>query len=210
MKTFHHLRAGVIGTGFIGPVHIEALKRLGVQVSASGATAKEALTTGDKCEVSWSNVDAVHIPSPNKVYADQSFAATLDGKHVMCEKPLALNSPKTTKAGGALNSICLFFPAILQARTLITPEILSGVFRPRCRRLLAGFACVLFGIPHARAASPEAWWEQFEHAPGILTALVALLITIVLIVLIRRGIHVRYENKNTRRELEFHTGKDSP
>ena len=29
-----HLRAGVIGTGFIGPVHIEALKRLGIQVVA--------------------------------------------------------------------------------------------------------------------------------------------------------------------------------
>ncbi len=29
-----HLRAGIIGTGFIGPVHLEALKRLGVQVNA--------------------------------------------------------------------------------------------------------------------------------------------------------------------------------
>ena len=30
----HRLRAGIIWTGFIGPVHIEALKRLGVQVTA--------------------------------------------------------------------------------------------------------------------------------------------------------------------------------
>ena len=44
MQPLHSLRAGVIGTGFIGPVHIEAVKRLGVQVTAicgSTASAKE-------------------------------------------------------------------------------------------------------------------------------------------------------------------------
>lgn len=33
-RSIRDLRAGVIGTGFIGPVHIEALRRLGVRVTA--------------------------------------------------------------------------------------------------------------------------------------------------------------------------------
>jgi predicted dehydrogenase len=37
-----HLRAGIIGTGFIGPVHLEALKRLGVQVNALCGSTKSA------------------------------------------------------------------------------------------------------------------------------------------------------------------------
>jgi len=38
-----HLRAGIIGTGFIGPVHLEALKRLGVQVNALCGSRDSAL-----------------------------------------------------------------------------------------------------------------------------------------------------------------------
>ncbi|MEY4484040.1 MAG: hypothetical protein RL693_1492, partial [Verrucomicrobiota bacterium] len=33
-KNLSHLRAGLIGTGFIGPVHLEALRRIGVTVQA--------------------------------------------------------------------------------------------------------------------------------------------------------------------------------
>ena len=54
MIPLHHLRAGVIGTGFIGPVHIEALKRLGVQVTAvcgSTASARESADRGGIPEV---------------------------------------------------------------------------------------------------------------------------------------------------------------
>ncbi len=43
-----HLRAGVIGTGFIGPVHIENLKRLGVQVTAICGSTKSARATAEK------------------------------------------------------------------------------------------------------------------------------------------------------------------
>ena len=42
MPPLHKLRAGIIGTGFIGPVHIEALKRLGVQVTAICGSTKNA------------------------------------------------------------------------------------------------------------------------------------------------------------------------
>lgn len=140
----HHLRAGVIGTGFIGPVHIEALKRLGVQVTAICGSTKNARATaaqwgipevyGDydyEAMFRSPNVDVVHITSPNKVHVEQSLAALRAGKHVVCEKPLGMNTRETArlvdavkKAGRkgpvfAVNYMCRFFPAILQMRALV-------------------------------------------------------------------------------------------
>ncbi|WP_218280883.1 hypothetical protein [Verrucomicrobium spinosum] len=39
----HHLRAGIIGTGFIAPVHIEALKRLASRSPRSAAPPRHPL-----------------------------------------------------------------------------------------------------------------------------------------------------------------------
>ncbi len=142
MIPLHRLRAGIIGTGFIGPVHIEALKRLGVQVTAvCGSTA-----SATECAERWGipevygdydidalvkspNVDVVHITSPNKAHVTQSLKALKAGKHVVCEKPLGMNSRETARvvtAVGkpdapvfAVNYMCRFFPAILQMRAMV-------------------------------------------------------------------------------------------
>lgn len=137
----HRFRAGVIGTGFIGPVHIEALKRLGIQVTAicgstSGAEATarqwgipEVYGNHDyQALVRSPNVDVVHIASPNKVHVEQSLAALAAGKHVVCEKPLGMNTRETvgvvTAAAKsdrvfAVNYMCRFFPAVLQMRAMV-------------------------------------------------------------------------------------------
>ncbi len=138
----HSLRAGVIGTGFIGPVHIEALKRLGVQVTAICGSTRSARATAEQWGIPEvygdydyeamyrsPNVDVVHITSPNKVHVAQSLAALRAGKHVVCEKPLGMNSRETAKvvaAAGrkgapvfAVNYMCRFFPAVLQMRALV-------------------------------------------------------------------------------------------
>jgi len=136
-----HLRAGVIGTGFIGPVHIEAVKRLGVPVTAicgSTTSAKETAARwgipevyGDydyKAMLRSPNVDVVHITSPNKVHVEQSLAALAAGKHVICEKPLGMDTKETArlvKAAAksdrvfAVNYMCRFFPAVLQMRAMV-------------------------------------------------------------------------------------------
>lgn len=142
MKPLHTLRAGVIGTGFIGPVHIEALKRLGVQVTAICGSTKNAKATADKWGIPEvygdydyrallrsPNVDVVHITSPNKAHVEQSIAALRAGKHVICEKPLGMNTPGTAKVVAevkkktspvfAVNYMCRFFPAVLQARAMV-------------------------------------------------------------------------------------------
>ena len=102
------LRAGVIGTGFIGPVHIEALKRLGIQVvavcdtdaNAAAAAARFGIPNaigGFQYQrlVRHPEVDVVHVASPNRLHAEHSLAALAAGKHVVCEKPLAMTSQET-------------------------------------------------------------------------------------------------------------------
>lgn len=135
------LRAGVIGTGFIGPVHIEALKRVGVQVTAICGSTKSATATAARWGIPEvygdydyeamcrsPNIDVVHITSPNKVHVEQSLAALKAGKHVVCEKPLGMNTKETArlvKAAAksdrvfAVNYMCRFFPGVLQMRQLV-------------------------------------------------------------------------------------------
>ncbi|MCX7044847.1 MAG: Gfo/Idh/MocA family oxidoreductase [Candidatus Sumerlaeota bacterium] len=137
-KQINQLRAGVIGTGFIGPVHIEALRRLGVQVTALcdvpgvvlGAAAKLGIPqvfTDYREMLNTSGVDVVHIASPNRFHCEMSLAALQAGKSVVCEKPLAMNTKETaqivkaakaSKTVFAVNYNFRFYPAILQMRKM--------------------------------------------------------------------------------------------
>src|SRR4030095_10487439 len=75
------------------------------------------------------HVDVVHIASPNKVHVEQSLAALAAGKHVVCEKPLGMNTRETAKVVKAVakpgvpvfavNYMCRLFPAVLQARAMV-------------------------------------------------------------------------------------------
>lgn len=146
----HSLRAGVIGTGFIGPVHIEALKRLGVQVVGICGSTRNARATADKWGIPEvygdydytamfrsPNIDVVHITSPNRVHVEQSLAALAAGKHVVCEKPLGMTSKETAKVANAVqkkgapvfavNYMCRFFPAVLQMRALVARGAIGKV-----------------------------------------------------------------------------------
>ncbi len=71
------LRAAVIGTGFIGPVHLEALRRLGVRVNAVCDLPDRVRSAADKFGIPEAfgdyremlrspNVDVIHITSPNR------------------------------------------------------------------------------------------------------------------------------------------------
>lgn len=138
----HQIRAGVIGTGFIAPVHIEALKRLGVQVTAVCGSTAGARKTADQWGIpevygdynyhallNSPNVDVVHITSPNQAHVEQSLAALAAGKHVVCEKPLGMTTAETAQVLKALrgkdapvfavNYVCRFFPAVLQMRAMV-------------------------------------------------------------------------------------------
>jgi predicted dehydrogenase len=141
------LRAGVIGTGFIGPVHVEALRRLGINVAAIcdvgplAAKAAERLAIpqafSDYRELLASpDIDAVHITTPNRFHCEMSLAALRAGKHVVCEKPLAMNTSETArvvkaaraaKRVFAVNYNLRFYPAVLQLRQRVQRDELGEI-----------------------------------------------------------------------------------
>ena len=92
----------IFGTGFMGRVHTEALRRLGnVEVAGIAArTAAQAREFADELSIerasgdykeflSEHDIDAVHICTPNALHFPMAKAALEAGKHVVCEKPLA-------------------------------------------------------------------------------------------------------------------------
>ena len=138
-KSINQLRAGVIGTGFIGPVHMEALRRLGIQVVAlcdapdriAAAAAKYGIpqSFGDyRAMLRLPEIDVVHIAAPNRLHCTMSLAALRAGKHVVCEKPLAMNTRETAQivklaqqSGRvfAVNYNVRFYPAVLALRRMV-------------------------------------------------------------------------------------------
>jgi predicted dehydrogenase len=96
--------AAVIGTGFIGTVHVEALRRIGVQVrGVLGSTAERGAARAAALGVARAyasldellddpTVDVVHVTSPNDLHVSQSLAVMAAGRHVVCEKPLSLTA----------------------------------------------------------------------------------------------------------------------
>lgn len=96
------LRTAVFGTGFMGRVHTEGIRRLGnVEVVAiAGSSEEKARKFADEVSVPGATgdyrtlladpkLDAVHVCTPNALHFPMAMAALEAGKAVLCEKPLA-------------------------------------------------------------------------------------------------------------------------
>ncbi len=104
MRTIADIGAAVIGTGFIGTVHVEALRRIGVQVrGVLGSTPERGQARADALGVprAYASLDAlladpaveiVHVTSPNDLHLPQARQILEGGRHVVCEKPLAMSA----------------------------------------------------------------------------------------------------------------------
>lgn len=106
----HSFQVAIVGTGFMGPAHTEALRRLGIhvagilgsspeksQAAAQALAIPKAYASLDEL-LADETVQAVHITSPNRYHFEQASRALAAGKHVHCEKPLAM----TTEESAAL------------------------------------------------------------------------------------------------------------
>src|SRR5262249_42621876 len=130
-------RAAVVGTGFIGVVHVEALRRLGIEVrgvvgSSAARAAEKASAAGlpqpyDSFEAMLADdqVDVVPLTTPNHLHHPQVKAVLAAGKHVVCEKPLAMTSDESAEllalaeASGLVHCVNFnirFYPLIWEAR----------------------------------------------------------------------------------------------
>ena len=149
------LRAAVIGAGFVGRAHIESLRRQGIPVlgvlgssrdraaeSARALRIDRAYSSLDELAKD-KEVDVVHICTPNHLHAEQTTVLMRAGKHVMCEKPLAMNTKesaelidlarKENRVGGVTYNL-RYYPLCQQARAMVDagaigePRLVHGSF----------------------------------------------------------------------------------
>jgi predicted dehydrogenase len=131
------LRAGIAGTGFIGAVHARSARLAGarlVGVAASSPESAERAAAAQGAERAFrsaealaeaSDVDVLHVCTPNHLHAPLALAALAGGKHVICEKPLALDAAGaqslTDAAVGsgrvaAVPFVYRYYPTVREAR----------------------------------------------------------------------------------------------
>ncbi|CAN5562359.1 Gfo/Idh/MocA family oxidoreductase [soil metagenome] len=148
MRPLSDVGAAVIGSGFIGTVHIEALRRIGVTLhgllgSSRERAGKRAARLGVRHAygsleelLDDSRVDVVHVTSPNHLHY-QHVCQILDaGRHVICEKPLAITSEESADlvrradASGrvaAVNFNIRFYPLNQHLREVVADGALGEV-----------------------------------------------------------------------------------
>jgi len=133
-------KAAIVGLGFVGRAHLDALRRLGTPVQGVLGSTQER--SKEACESSRlpraynsleelaedTSVDVVHLCTPNYLHFQEASQLLRAGKHVLCEKPLALDSResaalvsllKETGLVGAVTYNLRYYPLCQEARALI-------------------------------------------------------------------------------------------
>jgi predicted dehydrogenase len=134
------LRAAIIGSGFMASVHAHAIRAAGADlVGLVGSSPESGNRAADRLGahrgmptvdalVSDSDVDVVHICTPNNTHHDLAHAALSAGKHVICEKPLAtsvvdaaalVDAARTHEAIATVPFVYRFYPLVREARTRV-------------------------------------------------------------------------------------------
>lgn len=146
---YQNITVAVAGAGFIGPVHVEGLRRLGIRVKGILDHTPELSEKARKAiglEKAYASMDevladdeviAVHLAVPNVLHYEMAKKCLQAGKHVMCEKPLAMTSAETeelvaiAKSSGlaaGVNYNLRFYPLNLEARARIQAGQAGKVF----------------------------------------------------------------------------------
>lgn len=143
------IKVGIIGTGFIGPTHIEAIRRLGfVEVLGIAETSKEAAERkaaklgipkayGNYREMLQDDeIQVVHNCTPNYLHFAINKEIILAGKHVLSEKPLAMSSLESAellalatekKVVHGVNFNYRQFPVLKQLETMVKTDKIGKV-----------------------------------------------------------------------------------
>lgn len=146
----YEFQTAVVGAGFIGPVHVEGLRRAGVRVAGIlGADEKESALAATRLGLPKAyrsyeeiledaSVDSVHIAVPNVFHFAMARDALGAGKHVMCEKPLAMTSQESGELvelaaaresqAAAVNYNVRFYPLCIEARERVRAGEVGELF----------------------------------------------------------------------------------
>ena len=134
------LRTAVVGTGFIGRVHARSARLAGARLAgvagsspakgqeAAGALGAERAFASAEELVQADGIDVVHIATPNHLHEPLALKALAAGKHVVCEKPVALDGDGARRIADAAAASGLvvavpfvyrFHPMIREARARV-------------------------------------------------------------------------------------------
>ena len=143
------IKTAIIGTGFMGRVHLETVRRLQfVEAAAIAGRNTEAArrmasgfsiaTVADYRDVLRDpTIDAVHICTPNALHFSMAKDALRAGKHVLCEKPLATTVEEGEELvslaakKGLRNCVChnlRYYPMVQQMRRMREDGDLGEIF----------------------------------------------------------------------------------
>jgi predicted dehydrogenase len=144
------IAAGIIGTGFIGPAHVEAARRLGNVEILAVAEANQELAQQKADEMSipraYGNyqdlladpdVQVVHNCTPNHLHFAVNRDILAAGKHVISEKPLAMNTAESkellslAESSGLIHAVDFnyrFYPLVQHAREMVRSGEVGDIF----------------------------------------------------------------------------------
>jgi predicted dehydrogenase len=142
------MRAGIVGAGFIGAVHARSARLAGARIAGVSTSspersraaaerlgAEQAFATPEELATS-DDIDVVHVCTPNNVHAELAALALGHGKHVVCEKPLAIGAAEADRlveaaaASGRVATVPFvyrFHPVVREARARIAAGALGPV-----------------------------------------------------------------------------------
>jgi predicted dehydrogenase len=147
--------AVVAGLGFVGKAHVDGLRRLGIEVRGALGSTRESVAASCKelgLARAYASIDelaedsgitVVHLCTPNHLHFSHASKLMRAGKHVLCEKPLAMDSresellvklaKETGRVGGVAYNL-RYYPLCHEARALIQigaigePRLIHGSF----------------------------------------------------------------------------------
>jgi predicted dehydrogenase len=168
------MKIGIIGTGWGARTQVPAFRSAGLEVTAIAgrdpeksrkAAAELSLEAFDGWRDLVAAVDLVSIVTPPLHHREMTLAAIEAGKHVLCEKPTAMDAQETEEMLAAAR-------AHPQQVTLIDHELRFlpswRAARGRMRELgQIRFAEVRYSSPsRADASRPWNWWSDREQGGG--------------------------------------------
>ncbi|UFJ42685.1 Gfo/Idh/MocA family oxidoreductase [Brevibacillus humidisoli] len=154
------VRIGMVGYKFMGKAHSHAFRDIPFFFDTSVHPVMQAVAGRDEqgvkeaaekmgwasYETDWrrlierEDIDLIDIVTPNNTHAEIAIAAAKAGKHVICEKPLALTVEQSqlmldaVNKTGVVHMIChnyRFAPAVQFAKKLIEQGCLGRIFHIR-------------------------------------------------------------------------------